>query len=64
MPNVVDRFGARMPRECQVKRCRKQGCTLDMGGAPGPYVLIDMDCPQLRLSPNQRKCDYLFVGQD
>ncbi len=57
-----------IPQECKVVTCSRDGCTLDMEGAPSPFVLIDLDCSQL-LSKYHKlvkegRCDYLFLGWD
>ena len=62
MSRTVNHVRNAVPDECQVRRCRKKGCTLKLTGAPTPYVLMDMDrCPVL-VGQNQSKCDYIFVG--
>ena len=62
MPGTVDQVRTVVPDECQVNRCRKEGCRLGLSGAPAPYVLMDMDqCPSL-VGQNQSRCDYIFVG--
>lgn len=33
-----------------------------MAGIRGQRVIIDMDCKDLNLSPNQALCDYIFLG--
>ena len=57
-----------VPAECLAVTCNKDGCTLDMEGAPAPFVLIDLDCMQLldkfHELVDSGRCDYLFVGCD
>lgn len=45
---------------CLVQECDKQGCTVDLAGAPRPFHLIDMDHP--RSPAAGARCDYLFIG--
>ena len=57
-----------IPQGCMVVTCSRDGCTLDMEGAPSPFVLVDLDCSQL-LSKYHKlvkegRCDYLFLGWD
>lgn len=33
-----------------------------MAGIRGQRVIIDLDCKDLKLPPNQTKCDYIFFG--
>lgn len=45
---------------CLVQECDKQGCTVDLAGAPRPFRLIDMDRPGAPATG--ARCDYLFIG--
>ena len=61
----------RTDSQCHATSCRDSGCSLDLTGAPVPYVLIHIDDPAFRvldgqwhLPDDQRRCDYLFVGGD
>ena len=33
-----------------------------MAGIKGQHIIIDLDCKDLKLPPNQTKCDYIFLG--
>ena len=46
--------------QCLVQECEKQGCAVDLTGAPTPSRLIDMDHP--RSPAAGARCDYLFIG--
>ena len=46
--------------QCLVQECEKQGCTVDLAGAPKQFRLIDMDHP--RSPAAGTRCDYLFIG--
>ena len=63
MPDVVDAVKRKVNAGCQVTRCRKQGCSLGMKGAPANYVLIDLDRDDAPVRDNQARCDYIFVGR-
>ena len=63
MPGVVDAVKTKVHVDCQVTRCRKQGCSLGMKGAPAKYVLIDLDKDDAPVRHNQARCDYIFVGR-
>ena len=63
-----ENFEQQIPQECMVVTCSRDGCTLDMEGAPSPFVLIDLDCSQLLSKYHnlvkEGRCDYLFLGWD
>ena len=54
----------KIPARCRVTRCNKKGCRVGLKGAPRKHVLIDMDCDALQIPGGQKKCDYLFVGEE
>ena len=62
MSKPVQAVQVKVPEKCQVKRCRKEGCTVSMAGIRGQRVIIDLDCEDLNLPPNQTLCDYIFFG--
>lgn len=35
-----------------------------MKEAPDTRVIVDMDCDDIGIPPDQKRCDYLFVGED
>ncbi len=51
-----------LPEECFVDRCQRDGCSVSLGGAPSPHVVVDMDNDSLGIS-NDTRCDYLFVSE-
>ena len=61
---LVDDVSARAPDACLTNRARGQGCSVNLSGAPSPYVLIDMDCRDLGISQNASRCDFLFFSDD
>ena len=62
MSKPVQAVQVKVPEKCQVKRCRKEGCTVSMAGIRGQRVIVDLDCEDLNLPPNQTLCDYIFFG--
>ena len=61
---LVDDVSARAPDACLTNRARGQGCSVNLSGAPSPYVLIDMDCRALGISQRARRCDFIFFSDD
>lgn len=62
MSKPVQSVQEEVPEKCQAKRCNKKGCTVSMAGIKGQRIIIDLDCKDLKLPPNQTKCDYIFLG--
>ena len=49
---------------CRATRCSKDGCSISLQDAAPTRVVVDLDCRELEFAPRQRRCDYLFVGED
>ena len=64
MKGVIAQVAGRVCSCCHAKRCEKEGCRVDLKGAPPVRVIVDMDCDALRVSDEQKRCDYLFVGEE
>ena len=60
MTNLVDKVMSCMPASCIARRCRRDGCSVNLRGVPVPHVLIDMDTGLV--GNNDSKCDYIFIG--
>ena len=63
MTDLSDYFRKSIPPACCRKRCNKPGCKVNLGKAPSPFVLIDMDCDHLEIEEGSNRCDFLFVSQ-
>ena len=64
MNGIVAAIADKIPVACQVRRCHKRGCRIDLAEAPSPRVIVDMDCETLPIRGNGQRCDYLFVGDE
>ena len=64
MKGVVAQVAGRVCSCCHTKRCEKDGCRVDLKGVPPVRVIVDMDCDALRIPDEQRRCDYLFFGEE
>ena len=64
MKGVVAQVAGRVCSRCHAKRCKKEGCGVDLKGAHPVRVIVDMDCDALRLPDEQKRCDYLFFGEE
>ncbi|MYB35391.1 MAG: hypothetical protein F4X92_09805 [Gammaproteobacteria bacterium] len=63
MTGVVGAVRGAVDGDCLVGRCRKEGCTVSLGGAPRNRLVVDFDKPGSPLGPDQARCDYLFVAE-
>lgn len=63
MTNLVSVVRANVPASCCVDRCQGQGCSVSLKDAPTPFVLINMDCPDIQIEDASKRCDYLFIGE-
>ena len=63
MTNLVSVVRANVPASCCVDRCQGQGCSVSLEDAPTPFVLINMDCPDIQIEDASKRCDYLFIGE-
>ena len=64
MSGTVTACASQVPASCHATRCNKRGCRVSLNGAPRERIVIDMDCDALQIPNGQKKCDYLFVGED
>ena len=60
MTNLVDEVKSCLRPGSFARRCRRNGCSVILDGAPVPNCLIDMDTGLV--GKNDSKCDYIFFG--
>ena len=60
MTGVVAAVRGRVPAQCQVRRCRGRGCAVSMKNLPQARVIINLDCPALKLG-NVTRCDFVVI---
>lgn len=53
-----------VPDCCSADRCDRDGCKVSLVDAPLKRVLIDMDCRSHQIQNDQKRCDYLFIGEE
>lgn len=63
MADIVKTLSNQLPVECQATKCSGSGCSLKLNNLPPPFILIDMDCKELKLTAGNR-CDYLFISNN
>lgn len=65
MTGPVAEFHKRVPVCCHGTRCHGGGCQVSLEGLPTVRVIVDMEkCDSLPIPPHQKRCDYLFVGEE
>ena len=64
MTGAVAAVVEHVPTACRATQCDRDGCRVDLQGAPSVRVIVDMDCDSLRIPTGGRRCDYLFVGEE
>ena len=62
MVSLGDRVQRKISSECITTQCDRDGCSLNLDGAPEPYILVDMDHPAGPAHQNKTRCDYIFIG--
>ena len=63
MKGLVAAVSDAVPGGCRSNSCSKEGCTLSVGIAKVKRILVDLDCPDLHIPPDLKRCDYVFVGE-
>ena len=64
MSGPVKEVARKVPNDCQVTQCNKDRCKLRLDGAPTARIVIDLDCRDLSIPQHQKRCDYVFVGEE
>lgn len=63
MKGLVAVVSDAVPDGCRSDSCSKEGCTLSVRTAADRRVLVDLDCPDLHIPHDRKRCDYVFVGE-
>ena len=63
MPSPLEQVDRAVARGCLACTCGKQGCDVELGDAPRPFRLIDMDHADSPAGPRATRCDYLFIAE-
>ena len=64
MKETVAAFAANVPPPCRASCCERHGCSVDLRSCLEGRVIVDMDCLAIPLRSDQRRCDYLVVGDE
>ena len=63
MPSPLEQVDRAVAPGCLACTCEKQGCSVELGDAPRPFRLIDMDHADSPARPGATRCDYLFIAE-
>lgn len=53
----------KIPESCLTTRLRKEGCSIALGNAPNPRLIVDFDKRGSPLALDARRCDYLLLAE-
>lgn len=62
MSALVASVTRRVDNDCRTHHCKKGKCSISLKDAPAQRLIVDLDCPKLRVPAARKRCDYLFVG--
>lgn len=62
--SLVQAIRVRVLEACLVNRCRREGCSVSLIGAPQNRLIIDCDHRCSPVDRNQEHCDYLFFADE
>lgn len=63
MSALVAAVARNVDDKCRTNTCKKRNCTVSMNGAPVHRLIVDLDCATLPIQEDQKRCDYLFIGE-
>ena len=64
MSKWISNISRKVPKECVVDRCAKDGCSVATEGLPSKQIIIDLDCYDTVSSLGKKRCDYLIAAED
>ena len=64
MSGAVQAVKRSVPKRCHATSCNKDGCKVGLQGLQSNHIIVDMDCEALGIPDNQKRCDYLYVGEN
>ena len=63
MSGAVQAVKRSVPKRCHATSCNKDGCKVGLKGLQSNCIIVDMDCKALGIPDDQKRCDYLYVGE-
>ena len=63
MTGTIASIRSQIDANCIVARCRKEGCSVSLAGAPQQRLIVDFDKAGSPLGPADTRCDYLLLAE-
>lgn len=65
MDGVVEAVSNAISKRCHTHDCNKDGCSVSVRTAASKkkMVIIDLDCTELQIPRDRKRCDYVFIGE-
>ena len=64
MSKWISSISCKVPKECVVDRCDKDGCSVVTEELPSDQIIIDLDRYVTVHPLGQKRCDYLVAAED
>lgn len=64
MSNFLEEIRGKLPEKCKARRCKKEGCSLTHPQLQSTPFIVDMDCDELPVPPDQKRCDYILFSDE
>ena len=64
MSNFLEEIREKVPEKCQARRCKKGRCPLTNTQLQSTPFIVDMDCDELPVPPDQKRCDYILFSNE
>ena len=63
MSALIAEVSRKVDQNCVTRCCSKEDCSVLLKDAPPKRVIVDLDRSILPIPTNQKRCDYLFLGE-
>ena len=63
MTGTIASIQSQLNANCIVARCKKDGCSVSLAGAPQQRLIVDFDKAGSPLGPADTRCDYLLLAE-
>ena len=63
MSALVASVAQKVDHDCRANNCKKGNCSISLNDAPAQRLIVDLDCATLPIPANQKRCDYLLIGE-
>ena len=63
MSALVSSVAQEVDDDCHTNKCKRGKCSISLNDAPAPRLIVDLDGAALPIQQDQKRCDYLFIGE-